>query len=115
MAGADQFRFRNLLEASIQGKIVSDGVLDDVCCAIKHQGVSYSRHGFTCQPVSSALYKAGYLAVIHVYISLSVMRSFSLSSIACAIRDEYENGGRRLFLGGLIRFGAMGMKDSETM
>lgn len=94
---------------------MSNGVLDDVYCAIKNQDVSYSRHGFTCQPVSSALYKAGYLPVIHVYISRSVMRSFSLSNIACAIRDEYENGGRRLFLGGFIRFGAMGIKDSDTI
>lgn len=94
---------------------MSNGVLDDVYCTIKNQGIACIRHGFTCQPVSSALYRAGYLPVIHVYISRKVIRSFSLSSIACAINDEYENGGRRLFLGGLIKFGAMGMKDSETI
>lgn len=73
------------------------------------------KQNYTCQPVSLASYKAGYLFIIHLYISLKVIFSFSDSRIACAISAEYEKGGRRRLRGGLTVPGATGINDSETI
>lgn len=53
--------------------------------------------------------------MIHLYISRSVSFSSSEARMACAISEEYENGGRRRLRGGLTISGATGIKDSDTI